>query len=830
MGGPTHRVVAGARAPGIAARAFAVADPGPTPPRRSRGWLLPAVSLALPAQATAEALTGHQGHALALAAASTGVFLVLAARARALNTMLARALAREKDALDRQRVLQALGTALVGRPTRALICSETVDHARRLAGPGGEAVLLLDDAFTTLAHPASDPAAASRAVTAALGGEFHAGRPVTIEPAAGGALLALLPPVMAGRSLFVAPVVTGGRAAGAVVLAPSGPTGHPDRLLAACGTLGTTVSKALEASEVTERLVEERSEERFSAMIRNSSDILLVLGPDRTVRYLSPSTTRVLGWEAAHLLHRSIGDLVHPDDAAVVTAALHRALREPGTHGPVDCRVRHRDGSWRFLEAFGTRMLDESGPGIVVNIRDVTDRVLLQDQLTHQAFHDPLTGLANRALFVDRVSHALAGAGRSAREIEILILDLDDFKTVNDSLGHPDGDAVLVSVAERLRSCLRPSDTVARLGGDEFAILVGGGEESGAVIGERIVTMLRRTIVVGDREVAITGSIGVAGADFGDAAADLLRNADLAMYVAKSDGKDRAVVFRPEMLDTFLGQLRLEQALRNAVRNDRLEVHYQPIIDLATGAITGAEALLRWVDPVRGLVSPAEFIPVAERSELIQIMGRSVLHKACMAAATWQREGRGISHIAVNVSARQLRGETLVGDVTAALRDSGLEPNTLVIEITESMLLDQMDEAIERLQALHRLGVRIAIDDFGTGFSSLSRLGELPIDVLKVDQSFTKGLDRNDERSLVPAILDLARTLGLCAIAEGVETREQGLRLNALGCDMAQGFYFARPMTRAALTEVLATPPAAVREWAARIPAQAEADRVGARR
>ncbi len=753
-----------------------------------------------------------------MAAASAGAFFLVTFRTGLLNTALAGALSRERDALDRERVLRDLGIALVGRPKRELIWAETVHHARHLAGQGGEAVLLLDDAVPTGSRPVSDHAPEGHALTTAIGTELQAGRPVSIAPGKASALRLLLPSTMTRRSLFVAPVGIGGLTVGAVVLAPWRPTGDPERLLAACEALGTTVSMALEASDLSERLIEERSEERFSAMIRNSSDILLVLRPDLTVRYVSPSTTRVLGWEEEHLLQRSIGDLVHPDDAAIVIAALHRALSEPGPHGPVDCRARHKDGSWRFLEAFGTSLVDDAGAGIVVNVRDVTERVLLQDQLTQQAFHDSLTGLANRALFVDRVEHALEGAGRSGRAVEILVIDLDDFKTVNDSLGHPGGDAVLACVAERLRSCLRPSDTAARLGGDEFAVLVADGDDSGAAMAERIVATLRPTIIVGDREVAISGSIGVAGADFGAAGADLLRNADLAMYVAKSEGKDRSVVFRPEMLDAFLGQLELEQALRSAVRRDELEVHYQPIVDLASGAITGAEALLRWTDPVLGPVSPADFIPVAERSDLIQVMGRSVLDKACMAAAAWQREGRAISHIAVNVSARQVRGDTLLGDVIAALGESGLAPHTLVIEITESMLLDDLDGTIERLEALRCLGVRIAIDDFGTGYSSLSRLGELPIDVLKVDRAFTMGLDGDDDgRSLVPAILDLARTLGLQTVAEGVETREQGRRLDDLGCDMAQGFYFARPMTEAALGEILASPAAVRTDCAVRV-------------
>ena len=512
-----------------------------------------------------------------------------------------------------------------------------------------------------------------------------------------------------------------------------------------------------------------------------------------------------LAWEVDRLINRPLTELVHPEDADRLGTDLNAVVARPGIHAPFEFRARNRSGEWRFLEAVGTCLMDDAAlGGMVVNVRDVTERVTLEHELTHQALHDGLTGLANRDLFLRRVEDAMGGTEGTRNRVEILFVDLDDFKKVNDSLGHGVGDEVLVAVADKLRHCVRTADTVARLGGDEFAVLLADRWEKCAVVAERIVDAMRLPVAVDGQHVTVRASVGLASSDARTEASDLLRQADLAMYVAKTEGKARWVAFRPEMLQQFLDELQLERALQAAVAEDRLEVHYQPIIDLATGAFTGAEALARWTDPEWGPVSPVQFIPVAERSELIEVIGRFVLGRACRWASRWERvSGRLLSHIAVNVSARQLRGATLVDDVRSALEESGLAAEKLVLEITESMLIDERDAVIERLEILRRLGVRIAIDDFGTGYSSLSYLERLPVDVLKIDRTFIAGLGNPGERSLVPAILELARTLGLATVAEGVETEEHGRRLAELGCQLAQGFHYSRPISESEVAEVI---------------------------
>jgi diguanylate cyclase (GGDEF)-like protein len=429
------------------------------------------------------------------------------------------------------------------------------------------------------------------------------------------------------------------------------------------------------------------------------------------------------------------------------------------------------------------------------------DRKRLQDELSHQAFHDSLTGLANRALFKDRVDHALKRFQRRRRPLAVFFLDLDRFKAINDSFGHASGDALLIAVSKRLSDCVRGEDTVARLGGDEFAVLVENlaGESEVRIVAERVKEAFRDPIVIDGRELAVAASIGIALSESGtETADDLLRNADLAMYRAKAAGGG-ARQYAPEMHAGMIDRLELESDLRQALARDQLYIVYQPIVDLRTGRLSGAEALLRWQHPSRGVVSPADFIPVAESSGMIVPIGEWVLRQACREARRWDgiRGGEQLS-VSVNLSGRQLQTSELPSIVPHALLDAGLAPGRLTLEMTESMLIDRSDEMLSLLHELRRIGVKLAIDDFGTGYSSLSYLHRFPVDVVKIDRSFIESLTGEaDETSLVGSIIRIGQGMRLVTVAEGIEDAAQLRALQRLGCDHGQGYHFARPMSAA---------------------------------
>ena len=445
--------------------------------------------------------------------------------------------------------------------------------------------------------------------------------------------------------------------------------------------------------------------------------------------------------------------------------------------------------------------------GRVWSFRDVTEQKRLESELAHQALHDSLTGLANQTLFRDRVGHALARTSRNNEHLAVLFLDLDNFKKVNDSLGHGSGDEVLVAVARRLEACLRPSDTSARLGGDEFAVLLEGlaDEDQASEIADLIITALRQPLPVAQREVVVAASVGIAFVQDASDAGQLLRNADLAMYSAKRNGKGRHDTYRPQLFTAALERLELETDLRNALDRSELTVHYQPIVALSTGEIVGCEALVRWQHPRRGPLGPELFIPLAEETGLIEQLGRQVLDAACRQASQWRdRHGLDALSVSVNVSPRQVLGTQLVADVRRSLEQARLAPGSLVLEITESALLQDTDTTLEVLHRLKKLGVRLAIDDFGTGYSSLSYLQRFPFDVLKIDRAFVTAIDnQSDDSSLAPAVVSLANTMHLKVVAEGVETPSQADALAAMGCELAQGFLLARPMPPEAFDKLL---------------------------
>jgi diguanylate cyclase (GGDEF)-like protein len=433
----------------------------------------------------------------------------------------------------------------------------------------------------------------------------------------------------------------------------------------------------------------------------------------------------------------------------------------------------------------------------------------LAAHVIQQAFYDALTGLPNRALFVDRLNHALAGANRQNARLAVLLLDLDRFKVVNDSLGHAAGDELLLAVAQRLSSCIRPIDSAARVGADEFTILLEdiSGETQAVHVAERILESLHTPFQLHGHDVFATTSIGIVVATTAAyTAADLLRDADIALYRAKARGKARYELFDTSMHTRAIDRLQLEVDLRQSIANRDFVVHYQPTVNVETGRVVALEALVRWQHPRRGMISPTEFIPVAEETGLIRPLGRQVMLEACRQAREWQTRYalQPAPLISVNLSAQEFQQPNLVEQITLVLDETGLAPGMLQLEITESVVMDDAPTTLRTLRALKQLGVRLAIDDFGTGYSSLSYLKRFPVDVLKVDKAFVSGIDDDaEDAAIVKAIITLAHTLGMQVIAEGVESSTQVARLRALGCRHAQGYYFARPLTCDAATTML---------------------------
>ena len=422
------------------------------------------------------------------------------------------------------------------------------------------------------------------------------------------------------------------------------------------------------------------------------------------------------------------------------------------------------------------------------------------DQLARQAFRDPLTSLPNRALFMDRLSHALTRTERRGEQLAVLFLDLDRFKVVNDSLGHGVGDQLLIGVSQRLAACLRPEDTIARLGGDEFAILLEDvkDDKGPTSVADRLTGELQQPFVVEGREVVITVSIGIAMSTARRMTPeDILRDADLAMYHAKGKGKARYEVFDKSMNAPAKERMDLELDLRNAVARGEFILHYQPVVELPTGRITEVEALVRWKHPQRGLLFPADFVGLSEETGLIVPLGRWVLHEACRQTRQWQLAAPATKlAISVNLSARQLQQPGLVDEIGAVLRETRLDPGALRLEITETVVMHDAPITLAKLEALKALGVQLAIDDFGTGYSSLGYLKRFPVDTLKIDRSFVKGIGRDVEDSaIVRAVITVAKSLGLSVTAEGIETADQLDQLRTLGCDHGQGYFFAKPMT-----------------------------------
>ncbi len=543
------------------------------------------------------------------------------------------------------------------------------------------------------------------------------------------------------------------------------------------------------------------SARRYRTLVQNTSDIITLIGADGTVHYESSALERVMGYRPEDQIGTNAFDWVHPDDVERALDIFAEIVSTPGLHSPIEFRAPHKDGSWRYLEHTVNNLLDDPDVrGIVVTSRDITERKELEDQLRHQAFHDRLTELPNRALFTDRLEHALARAGSKERRLAVLFIDLNNFKLVNDSLGHEMGDRLLVAVAKRLEGCLRPGDTVARLGGDEFAILIEDDVDEAYArrVAVQIAQELKPPFVLGQHEVFSTPSIGIAlSSSAKERPEDLLRLADIEMYRAKNNGWVYSVVAGWGTSEQALRRLELEGDLRRAVEREEFRVFYQPEILLEDGKIVGMEALVRWEHPRRGLVLPSEFIAVAEGTGLIFALGKQVLEVSCRQARAWRERCPWASGLVVwvNLSAKQFQRPRLVDEVAEALKKTGLPPSGLGLEITESVAMEDAPVADRTLRRLAGLGVHLAIDDFGTGYSSLSYLSRFPVELLKIDRSFVKGLGEDPEvRVILSAMISLAHDVGMKAIAEGVETAEELARLRRMGCDMVQGYYFSEPL------------------------------------
>ncbi|HEX5634872.1 MAG TPA: EAL domain-containing protein [Gemmatimonadales bacterium] len=549
-----------------------------------------------------------------------------------------------------------------------------------------------------------------------------------------------------------------------------------------------------------ERTVAQReAETRFHTLVANASDTITVLSREGEVIYASPSAPRLFGVLPAELVGRPLEALLHPDEGATARAFLQELLAKPWSSATQTWRLLRHDGAWAWGETTATNLLDDPNVGgLVLNTRDVSERRELEQRLTHQAMHDGLTGLPNRVMLRNRLEQVLRQAPRPGIGPTLFFLDLDGFKSVNDTLGHAQGDAMLVAAATRLRETLPDADVIARLGGDEFAALLAAPPDRQVVLdaAQRVTNAFKAPFRVFGREVPGSASLGVAIAGPADTAGDVLRHADVAMYLAKSNGRARFEVFEQRMLEAVVGRLGLQSDLRRALARedtDEFYLDYQPIVELATGKPVGLEALLRWDHPEQGRITPAVFIPLAEETGLIVPLGRRALQLACQDAAPWMACHQAL-HVTVNLSARQIPDPGLVTEVRMALAESGMPPASLVLELTESAIMQQPERSASVLRELRDLGVQLAIDDFGTGYSSLSYLQQLPATILKIDRSFLDGLRGKDGRTLVRGIVGLANGLSLTTVAEGIEQAGQADALRQLGCLCGQGLYFSPPL------------------------------------
>lgn len=547
------------------------------------------------------------------------------------------------------------------------------------------------------------------------------------------------------------------------------------------------------------------------ALASSSNGIMITRSDadDHSIVYVNPAFERITGYRADEVIGLEGRFLVRDDLAQPDLEHIRAALREK-REGTATLRNYRKDGSLFWNELHIAPVLDLTGGAtthFVSVINDVSERVRYQHALEYQANHDSLTGLANRNLLNDRIEQAIAWAKRNEQVMGVMLLDLDHFKLINDASGHSAGDALLKDVANRLTACVRETDTVARLGGDEFVILLTDVPQPGDVdrVAEKILSALSRPIEVDGRDVFVTASIGVSlYPRDGDHGEILLRYADMAMYRVKEHGRNSVRQFIPEMGSTAISRLDMEAAMRRGLERGEFVLHYQPKIDIQTQRVVGAEALVRWQHPQIGLIHPIEFIRLAEETGLILPLGEWVIAEACRQQVMWRTQGLPPLKIAINMSARQFRQDDLTDRIAAIFTSTGVNPKLIILELTESMVMQDVDSTLLSLRALKELGVSLSLDDFGTGYSSLSYLRRFPIDELKIDRTFINDIHTNpDDAAIAGAIIAMARSLGLSVVAEGVENKEQADLLSTMGCSEVQGYHYARPLTVAAFASRL---------------------------
>jgi diguanylate cyclase (GGDEF)-like protein/PAS domain S-box-containing protein len=774
--------------------------------------LLGSFSLMPPLLLLWEALAGDASDLTVIALASGALFVLVTMR-------LSRLVVVARLSTHRESILRGSGEALAGAAGREEIYAVTaravaeitqgVDEHRVLitAGPASCPRLAYDSA-----GPVDDSSVGRLQALIASHSARLRDQHVLLVPAE---VAESLPGTSTGVHVPVLMVALQRSDSVTCVLAVAGENVHRPGLVDAVRAVANQALLALESADLTEQVLQRKSEAHFRSLIQNTSDIILVVDDGLDVAYHTPSLRLLLGGDQADVVGLPVLGLLSGEH----TSRMEVLLRRARTLGRRDqATAREPDDEWHLLDREGwprafevtcNNLLDDpSVRGLVLTLHDTTERLALEKQLKHLAFHDSLTELPNRALLLDRVEHALSRQGRHRELLAVMLIDLDDFKMVNDTRGHAAGDALLSLVGQRLNAVLRPEDTCARLGGDEFAVLVEGlfdAHEAGQ-LAERIVGELRRPFQIGADEVNVGASLGLTTSEHGDDAAGLLMQADLAMYAAKDAGKGTYEFFRPSLALDMQSRSNQRQDLQRALEDNQFELHYQPIVDLRRGTVVGAEALVRWRHPTRGLVMPAEFIDVVEDGDLVLPLGQWVMETAIGQAAMWQRlagTARPL-RMTVNVAPRQLRDTGFVELVAAALALHSLDPHALTIEITERTLVVQDPQIVLTMQRLESLGVGLAVDDFGTGYAALGYLRRFPVTTLKIDRSFVSGVDRaGDDHALVEAIIRLAETFGLGVVAEGVETSAQRDALLALGCEQGQGFLFASALQPVDFTPLL---------------------------